>query len=359
MAFFKEGEVAEIIENSPNLIRVAVDVDDVRRDAAGFPEMLGPVEVGDRVVVNMTGIDLDLGTGGVAFVLWNLDGPGPRPGATGHIVKLRYTPWQMNVMAAEAPESEHHAALESAESIDSMPVVACGLHSQVAAVVAGIKAKRPDSVVGYLMTDAAALPLAWSRLVRQLRDAELLAITATSGHAFGGDLETVNVYSGLAALRHVGGTDVAVVAPGPGVVGTDTPLGFSTMEQGQILDAATALGGRAVASLRISFSDERERHHGVSHHTLTALRVAARERCTVVVPELPSEQATYVADQLRDSGISDRHENVVERGDEAVALLEDRGISPTSMERSHTEVPELFVAAGAAGAYAASLLETS
>ncbi|MDQ3985686.1 MAG: DUF3866 family protein [Actinomycetota bacterium] len=359
MAFFKEGKVAEIIENTPTLIRVTVDVDDARRDAAGFPEMLGPIEVGDRVVVNMTGIDLDLGTGGVAFVLWNLDGPGPQPGRTGHIVKLRYTPWQMNVMAAEAPESEHHAALESAESIDSMPVVACGLHSQVAAVVAGIKAKRPDSVIGYLMTDAAALPLAWSRLIRQLTDAHLLEVTATAGHAFGGDLETVNVFSGLAVLRHVGRTDVTVVAPGPGVVGTDTPLGFSAIEQGQVLDAATALGGRAVACLRISFSDERERHRGISHHALTALKIGARETCTVVVPELPQEQASYVADQLRASGVWDRHEGVVVRGDEAIELLEDRGISPTSMGRSLRQVPELFVAAGAAGIHAAALLEDS
>jgi hypothetical protein len=270
-------------------------------------------------------------------------------------VKLRYTPWQIPVHAVEAPESEHHAALRDVRSIDGLPVVACSLHSQIAGVTAGIKAEMPDATVGYLMTDGAALPLAFSRLVARLRSERLIDVTCTAGHAFGGDLEAVNVYSGLAALRHVARCDFVVVSMGPGIVGTGTALGSTSMEQGQILDAVHALDGRNIACLRISFADERDRHRGISHHTVTTLTLAAREPATVVVPKLPPEQAKVIAAELRESGICDRHSTPTERGDGAIALLEEREIEVTSMGRGLDETPELWLAAGAAGRYAARL----
>ena len=52
------------------------------------------------------------------------------------------------------------------------------------------------------------------------RDAGWLACTITVGHAFGGDLETVTLHTGLLAARHVLGAQVAVVAQGPGNLGT-------------------------------------------------------------------------------------------------------------------------------------------
>ena len=44
--------------------------------------------------------------------------------------------------------------------------------------------------------------------------------------------------------------------------------------------AASALGGVAIACLRVSFADGRDRHVGLSHHSATALRIAARDRTT-------------------------------------------------------------------------------
>jgi hypothetical protein len=318
--------------------------------------MIGPLAIGDRVVVNVTGIALDLGTGGEGFVLWNLDGPGPPEVLEGHIVKLRYTPWQIDVLASESPESPHHDRLAGVTSIDGMPVVVCSLHSQIAGVAAGIKAAAPDARVGYLMTDGAALPLSWSDLVETLVQGSLIDDTCTSGHAFGGSLEAVNVFSGLAALKHVAHSDVAIAAMGPGVVGTSTALGFTGMEQGQLLDAATALGGRAVACLRISFADDRPRHRGISHHSLSALRIAAREPCTIAVPYLPDDRAAYVEEQIEEEGLGDRHSLV--RADPApgLRLLLETVPDIHSMGRSVDETPELFAAATAAGAVAAERL---
>jgi hypothetical protein len=205
------------------------------------------------------------------------------------------------------------------------------------------------------MTDGGALPLAWSNLVRASKAAGLLDVTATCGHAFGGDVETVNVFSGLVALRHAAAVDVAIVAMGPGVVGTGTKLGITALEQGQVLDAASALGGRAVACLRVSFADERDRHRGVSHHTLTALGVAAREPADVVVPELGEATEGLLA-QL--AALPDRHRLHLVDPTPGMAALRSSAVAVASMGRSLEEVPETFAAAVAAGTYAGRLLDT-
>jgi hypothetical protein len=356
MAAFRRAKVVEVIERSAGICRARLALDDREIIAAGFPSMLGDLLAGDAVIVNTTAIDLDLGTGGEGFILWNLDGTGPPGPGEGHIVKLRYTPWQTEVLAAEAPESPDHEVLREADSIAGVPVVACGLHSQIAGVAAGIKAVRPEARVGYLMTDGAALPIGWSKLVATLAQSGLIDTTCTAGHAFGGDIEAVNIFSGMAGLVHARAADVVVAAMGPGVVGTGTALGFTALEQGQLLDAATALGGRSVACLRISFADPRPRHTGVSHHTITALRIAAREPALLVLPELPNEGHTDLRRELEDAGLDKRHEIKVADGTPGLELLSSRGVAVTSMGRSIEEVPELFLAAAAAGRVAAEQL---
>lgn len=356
MPSFREGKVESVAEKRSDLVRVVVRTADGELDAVGWPSMLGEIRVGDRVVLNTTGLDLGLGTGGDAFILWNLDGTAPEPESEGHIVKLRYTPWQMNVLSVESPESPHHETMTTAASLDGTPVVACGLHSQIAAVAAGIKAAKPDACVGYLMTDAGALPIAWSNLVRTLREADLLDVTCTSGHAFGGELEAINAFSGMVALRHAAGADVVIAALGPGVVGTGTVLGFSSLEQGQLLDAASMLGGLGVACLRISFADERERQRGISHHTITSLRVATARPCVVAVPVLAEEDGERVHLQLAAAGIEERHRLMWAEGGPGMDLLDRRGIDVSSMGRSMKQTPELFLAGAAAGAVAADLL---
>jgi Protein of unknown function (DUF3866) len=233
-----------------------------------------------------------------------------------------------------------------------MAVVAASLHSQVAGIAAGMKQARPSATVGYLMTDGGALPLAWSRLAHDLKAAGLIDVTCTAGHAFGGDLETVNIFSGLVALRHAADCDMVIAALGPGVVGTGTALGFSGIEQGQISDAASALGGRAIASIRLSFSDGRARHRGISHHTMTALCVAAQRRATVVVPRLPADHAALIAGAV--AKLARAHHVVVADGEPGVELLRTTGIEVSSMGLPLGTVPELFLAAAAAGSVAAS-----
>ena len=86
--------------------------------------------------MNTTAVDLGLGTGGWHVVHWNLarDELG-RPGG-GHIMKLRYTSLQVDTGAAE-----EHARRASPADLGGLPVVVCGLHSQVG--VRGRGARAP------------------------------------------------------------------------------------------------------------------------------------------------------------------------------------------------------------------------
>ncbi len=134
------------------------------------------------------------------------------------------------------------------------------------------------------MTDQAAFGLGLSDLMARSVEAGLVDATVSCGQSFGGRYEAVNLHSGLLAAKWVVGADVAVVAIGPGVVGTATPFGHGGVAQGEAINAASALGGTPVTCLRVSFADARERHRGVSHHTLTALSHIALAPSLVAVP---------------------------------------------------------------------------
>jgi hypothetical protein len=283
-------------------------------------QLIGTVAVGDRVVVNTTAVDLGLGTGGWHVVHWNLartelDAPGPD-----HIMKLRYTSLQVDTTAPDGP------GLRA-----GTPVVACALHSQVGVVAHAFKRLRPDVPLTYVMTDSAALPLAISDLVHDLRTAGLLDGTVTAGQAFGGEAEAVNLRSALDLVDQV----AVVVGPGPGVVGTATKHGFSGLEVATVVDTAAAAGGVPIVALRYSDADTRERHRGVSHHSLTAL---AQAHATALV-------AVPAGEPIPDVG---RHQPVM------VAVPDLGDLAVTSMGRTPADDPRFFAYAAAAGALAAA-----
>ena len=173
-------------------------------------------------------------------------------------------------------------------------------------------------------------------------------VTITAGHAFGGDHEAVNVPSALLAAKHVAGADVAIVAMGPGVVGTGTKLGYSAAEVAPILDAAGRLGGRPVAALRFSQADRRERHRGVSHHTRTALALAGPT--SVAVPRGRWEE------QVRADLAGLDHEVVLADDVDVPSLLDRLGLQVTTMGRGPADDPGFYAVAGAAGTVAAGFL---
>lgn len=350
-----EGVVRAVEPFGRRVWAVDVDVGGEVRRAVLYEEFTARAAPGDRVALNTTAVDLGLGTGGVDFVT-HVFGKARLPGsAPGHIMKLRYTPMQVRMLAVEEPASPHHAVMRSRHELDGMPVVIAELHSQLAPAAAALRlALGAEATIAYIMTDGAALPISFSRLVPSLRSRGLLDATVTVGHAVGGDLEAVTLFSGLLAARWAAGADAAIVAMGPGVVGTGTAFGTTAVEVGQHADAVGALGGRAVIAPRIGFADPRQRHVGVSHHTLTAFGTVAHRRCTIVLPKLAPEQHELIQRQLDDAGIIARHDVHAEsRGEAALALLQEQGVELRSMGRGVDEEPALFLAAAAAGFVAA------
>lgn len=335
---------------------VALDDGGIAR-AACYVHLTGPCRIADRILVNTTAMDLGLGTGGMHFVVaraGDVTGVAYDAPSGGHIMKMRYTPVQFDVLAVEEQESPNHAVMRQAEYLSDMPVACCGLHSQVPLVAAAIKAISPELKVAYVMSDEAALPLVLSDVVRAAVDAGLIDSTITTGQAFGGTFEAVNLHSGLLAARHVARADVAIAAIGPGVVGTATPMGHGGVAQGEAINAVSSLGGVPVAVLRLSFADVRSRHHCVSHHTLTALTRIAVARALVAVPSLPEEYAEKIDESLDDSGVWLRHaRREAQSGRTPPPPM--RGVEVKTMGRGIAEDPAFFAAAFAAGEVCARL----
>jgi hypothetical protein len=342
---------------------VTVDGDSIR--ALAYPALVGMPRPGDRVLLNVTALQAGLGTGGYALVVAIPDRLPADPDITGHIVKSRYTPLQVMTQSADEQGSAYHELLAAADSVGGMPVVVADLHSAVPAILAGLRQKITEIKssgtgpadplrVAYVMTDGGALPAWFSRTIAGLRAAGWLAAVITSGQAFGGDLEAVTVHSGLLAARHAAGADLAIVTQGPGNLGTGTTWGYSGVAAGEAVNAAAVLAGRPVAALRISFADPRERHRGISHHSLTAYGRVALAAADVVLPELPEPQAARIAAEA--APLAARHNLVTVPVDGLDEALRACPVSLSTMGRSLDQDLEYFLAAAAAGRHAASLL---
>jgi hypothetical protein len=287
-----QGTVVGVTGGWAGAVELAVRRDDTGETcrALAYTDLMAAPTAADRVLLNVAALDRGLGTGGYALVVSALSPDGtvgaqpPQP--AGHLVKARYLPLQAMVAGADEQGSPYHAVLAEADTLTGMPVVVADLHSALAPVLLAVAHDRPGTRVAYVMSDQGALPLAFSRTVAQLRDAGLLAATVTAGQAFGGDLEAVTVHSGLLAARLAQHADLAVVTQGPGNLGTGTRWGFSGVAAGEAVNAVSTLGGRPVASLRVSGADPRSRHRGVSHHSLTAYGRVALAAADLPVPDL-------------------------------------------------------------------------
>ncbi|MEH1100122.1 DUF3866 family protein [Micromonospora sp. CPCC 205561] len=327
--------------------------------ALAYPELVGRPEPGDRVLLNAGALLMGLGTGGYALVVALPDRLPPDPPQAldsrdaGHLVKARYTPLQPIMLGVDEEASPHREVLAAADDLAGLPVVTADLHSALPAILAGVRADAPDARVAYLLTDGGALPAWFSRTLAGLRDH--LVGTVTVGQAFGGELEASTLHSGLLAARHVLRADVAIVAQGPGNLGTGTRWGFSGVAVGEAVNAVATLGGRPVGSLRISDADPRPRHRGVSHHSLTAYGRVALAPAELVVPDgLAPALAAEVDAAL--APLAARHTVVRVPTDGLDAALRAAPVPLSTMGRGLDADHAYFLAAAAAGRHAARLL---
>lgn len=354
-----QAKVLEVSESLDNVQKLKVVYEDGEiSKAVLYLDLVNPVSEGDLVLANRIAAKLTLGTGGYDFVTCNLsDRELNKNEGPGHIIKMPYTPFQSAVLSVEEKDGPYHDIFKKHQSIDNMPVIVCGLHSHIIPAIATIKYTRPQTRVSCIITDGAALPVAFSDSLRKLRHG-LLDSVISCGNSYGGDLEAVNIYTGLIAAKHINQSEIAIVAMGPGIKGTETIFGHSGLEQGWIIDAVNTLKGISVYCPRISFADKRPRHRGLSHHSLTVLREIAKTPSKIGLPKIKdSDNLKLVEQQLAENGIYDKHHVNFEEVFDLNDALNEYDLEARSMGRNLIDDPCFFEAAASAALVALKAME--
>ena len=345
------GVVESIKSKSQNLEEITVNINGNIEKAYNYPKMTGSVNLGDEVVLNTTAVELSLGTGGYHFVIANLNKVESNMTPGGHIMKLRYTPLQIKVDSVEEQDSTLHDKINDFKNLDNLPVVVGTLHSMLTPFVASYKRHNPDKKLVYIMTDGASLPIYLSKNVENLKSKKLIDDTITIGNAFGGDYECINIYSALITAKEVLNADVVFVSMGPGIAGTGTKYGFTGIEQGPILDAIKKLGGNPIAIPRISFADKRDRHVGISHHSMTVLSEIVNVEVNIPIGIKDKEKLSYVNEQIKENKLDEKHNIVYVDNADTLADLNYFGLKVKSMGRNYEQDGEFFDAASNAAYY--------
>jgi Protein of unknown function (DUF3866) len=332
---------------------LTVEVRGERRRAWADVGLIGEVAEGDEVVVNTEALDLGLGSGGFDVVHVNLSRGLDRnePGAREPVMKLNYTSLQHSVDPVEPPPE---AARDR-----TAPVLVIPLHGHLAPAAWAAAALRPGLRVGYVQTAGGALPGSLSLDVPTLRELGIVAGHTTVAPSYGGALEAISLVGALdAAAGAELGWDAVIAGPGPGILGSATRYGHGGMAALDTAHAALALGLATLVSPRLSSSDPRERHRGLSHHTQSVLQLLLGA-VRVPVPEAEVEGWPVLDAGAPEGGSAQaaldslieicggRHDIAVEPIDlDAYAAS---GLPVHTMGRTIQEDPLFFAAALAAG----------
>ncbi len=263
--------------------RCRVNCGDREREAIAYVDLVGPIEPGDEVVVNVAAVELGLGSGGVDIVHVNLTRGLDAPVGAEHVMKLNYTSLQHAIDPVEARDRA-----TGGEARGAVAVIA--LHGQLAPVVWQARQRLPDARIGFVQTWGGALAGSLSRVVRRLRDDELLAGHITAGAAHGGEQEAVSVEGAIEA--GLAQWEAVIVGPGPGIIGSESRLGHGGIAALESAHGALALGVIPLIVPRMSSGDPRPRHQGLSHHTKTVLELLLKP-VHVALPEHVELPATH------------------------------------------------------------------
>jgi hypothetical protein len=333
-----------------------VEVGSERRPAWADAGLVGAVEAGDEVLVNTEALDLGLGSGGFDVVHANLTrGLDAQGSPAEHVLKLNYSSLQHPVVPVDR-------SLDAEDDGPPAPVLVIPLHGHLAPAAWAAAQARPGLRVGFVQTPGGALPGALSRDVATLRDRGLLCGHVTAGSSYGGEAEAVSVIGGLDAAAHSLGWDAVIAGPGPGILGSATRFGHGGMAALDTAHAALGAGLATLCSPRLSSSDPRPRHRGLSHHSESVLE-ALLAPVRVPVPEvgvegwpLLDEEAEPAPDSAEpQAALDDLIEVAGGKHDIAVQEVDLRGyaasgLPATTMGRSLPQDPLFFAAPLAAGA---------
>jgi len=324
---------------------LVVDVEGVERRAWADLALVGEVEAGDELIVNVEAQDLGLGSGGFDVVHANLTrGLSSQGAGDSHVMKLNYTSLQHPVDPVEAPEGDGGGGARPA-------VLVIPLHGHLAPAAWAAREQAPGLRIGFLQTAGGALPGAMSRDVGDLGSRGLVAGHVTAGQAYGAEHEAISVVGALDAAAAPLGWDAVIAGPGPGILGSATRFGHGGMAALDSAHAALALGSPTIVAPRLSGGDERPRHLGLSHHSRSVLELLLAP-VRVPVPEVDadlwptSEAGRGAYDELLEV-CRDRHDLAVEEVD--LAGYAASGLPTRTMGRELVDDELFFAAPLAAG----------
>jgi hypothetical protein len=274
---------------------VVVSADPLTVEIGGEPRptwadtvLLGEMREGDEVIVNVAALDLGLGSGGFDVVHVNLsrglEGGG---GGDEHVIKLNYTSLQHPVEPVETAVHRSPAERDKSAPLGdspASPVLVLPLHGHLAPAAWAAAQQSPGLRVGYVQTGGGALPGSLSRDVVELRERGLLCGHITAAPSYGGEHEALSTVGAIDAAANRLDWEAILVAPGPGIIGSETEFGHGGMAALDSAHAALSLQLPTLVSPRLSSSDPRERHIDVSHHTYTVLELLLAQ-VEVAVPE--------------------------------------------------------------------------
>ncbi|MCD8508958.1 MAG: DUF3866 family protein [Bacillus sp. (in: Bacteria)] len=276
-------KIVKILEQSEDAIWI--ETNGGSRRAVVYRSLHPTISIGDWVIVNTTATALGLGTGGWDIVraviteeasLW-------KEKRHGHIMKGRYLSDQHSVLSVEAPESSYHSLFQKKFSLDGKKILLCELHSMIPIIWFLLQQMEEPIPLTVIFSDEASLPLQMSRHLSYLKKQSQF-ISITTGQSFGGQLEAINIVSALQYIIETNSGGMVLISQGPGVTGSNTYYGFTSLAQSNWANMVGALGGKPVWIPRMSQADGRERHQGISHHTITPLGELTLTKSIMPVP---------------------------------------------------------------------------
>lgn len=129
---------------------------------------------------------------------------------------------------------------------------------------------------------------------------------------------------------------------GPGIAGTGTKYGFTGIEQGSILDAVKKLEGRAIAIPRISFADKRERHQGISHHSMTVFKEIVNVNVDIPITIYDDEKLNFIKEQINLNGLDKKHNIIYIDNNKTKEDLDYFNLKVKSMGRNYEQDEAFF-----------------
>ena len=248
---------------------LTVEIDGERRPAWADTALLGEMREGDEVVVNVAAVELGLGSGGFDVVHVNLTrGLERRRARRGdeHVMKLNYTSIQHPVDPVEARQGADAVARRCVRMDAKGAAAPCRFWS---CRCMGIWRRRPGrwrrARPG--CRSATCRPGEGRCRGRSSRDVPSCAsggcspATSPRRPPMAASTRRSRYCGALDAARRLG-WDVALVGPGPGIIGSDSEFGHGGMAALDSAHAALSLGLPTMLSPRLSSADPRERHVG-------------------------------------------------------------------------------------------------